>query len=332
MRCYRYEPTDVEVSGCYLVVPGLHYAGPDDPRFDRFCRVLATAGLVVVTPFLRPFLGLVISPRAVDDLEVAWRYTTALCRAGSLPRPAMFTISFGSCPALELAQREPFRNELGGLVLFGGFFDFHALARFAISRRAFDGQRELRLSHDPLNAPAVFINVLPFIDAPAPTEPLQEAWLEMARRTWGRVEMRPRRRREPIAEALAANLPAKQRELFFIGCGLAPGGPELVEAGLANAGDYFAFANAGPRLPGLVAPVLLAHGYDDDVIPFSESKKMQAALPPGHPSRLALTGMYGHTGSALPGAGELIGELRSLRELLLAMADAPHDELLSGIH
>ena len=29
----------------YLIAPGLHYAGPDDPRMDRFCRILA-AGTV----------------------------------------------------------------------------------------------------------------------------------------------------------------------------------------------------------------------------------------------------------------------------------------------
>ena len=332
VRCYRYEPTDVAVSGCYVVAPGLHYAAADDPRFDRFCRALATAGLVVVTPFLRPYLALVISSAAADDLEVAWQYAASLCAARSLPRPALFTISFGSCPALELAQREPYRHQIGGLVLFGAFFDFHALARFAISRRAYDGEREIHLSHDPLNAPAVFINLLPFIEAPEPRESLQEAWLEMARRTWGRLEMRPRRRREPIAEMLAAQLPVEQRELFAIGCGLAPGGPALVESGLANAGSHFSFANAGPRVRGLAAPVLIAHGRDDDVIPFSESKKLQAALPPGHPHRLALTGMYGHTSSSLPSASELVSELRSLRELLFAMVDAPHEELFSGLH
>src|SRR5207253_981856 len=105
--------------------------------------------------------------------------------------------------------------------------------RFALTGRAFDGGRELALPHDPLNAPAVFINLLGHLTAPEPKERLQEAWLEMARRTWGRPELRPIARREPIADDLAAELPPAQRPLFRIGCGLAPGGAALLEAALA---------------------------------------------------------------------------------------------------
>ena len=36
----------------YLIAPGLHYAGPDDPRMDRFCRILAAAGHHVAAPFV----------------------------------------------------------------------------------------------------------------------------------------------------------------------------------------------------------------------------------------------------------------------------------------
>ena len=35
-----------------LLWPGLHYAGPDDPRLDRFGRVLAHAGYRVQAPFM----------------------------------------------------------------------------------------------------------------------------------------------------------------------------------------------------------------------------------------------------------------------------------------
>src|SRR3569623_3716312 len=42
----------------YLIAPGLHYAGPDDPRMDRFCRILAAAGHHVAAPFVPAYLAL----------------------------------------------------------------------------------------------------------------------------------------------------------------------------------------------------------------------------------------------------------------------------------
>jgi len=39
--------------------------------------------------------------------------------------------------------------------------------------------------------------------------------------------------------------------------------------------------------------VVIVHGRDDDVIPFLEAEKLRAALPPGHPHRVFLTGLYG---------------------------------------
>ncbi|HLL21573.1 MAG TPA: hypothetical protein VK427_05550, partial [Kofleriaceae bacterium] len=35
----------------FLIAPGLHYAGADDPRLDRFCRILARAGHTVIAPY-----------------------------------------------------------------------------------------------------------------------------------------------------------------------------------------------------------------------------------------------------------------------------------------
>lgn len=43
MRVAVHRPRQKE-KGVWLVTPGLHPAGPDDPRLDRFCRVLAASG------------------------------------------------------------------------------------------------------------------------------------------------------------------------------------------------------------------------------------------------------------------------------------------------
>jgi pimeloyl-ACP methyl ester carboxylesterase len=325
VRAYRYEPAQGAVTGTYVVVQGLHYAGPDDPRMDRFCRVLASAGLCVVAPFLRDYLALRVSPRAASDVAAACEHAVKLCAQRGLPRPALFSISFGSTPAIEVAASERHRDAIGALVLFGGFFDFRATIRFAISARAFDGDRPVTLPHDPLNGPAVFVNLVDHFDTPGPKDALRRAWLEMAKCTWGQPELRPRHKRMLLAEPLCEALSAPQRELFMIGCGLAPGGAALLEVGLAGAGDFFGFTNPSASLGRVGVPVVISHGRDDDVIPYTEAEKLRAALPRDLPNRIHITGMYGHTGLELPRPGEVAGEVGTMLDALYSIIDAPHE-------
>jgi pimeloyl-ACP methyl ester carboxylesterase len=327
VRAHRYEPRDGAVTGTYLVVHGLHYLGPDDPRLDRFCRVLASAGFCVVAPFVRDFLELRVAPRAADDVAAATDYAVRLSAQRGLPRPALFSISFGSTPAIEVAASERHRDAIGALVLFGGFFDFHATIRFAVTTRAFAGALSIDVPHDPLNAPAVFINLIEHLENGPARDELRAAWLEMVRRTWGRLELRPRARRLPIAEQIAATLAPERRPLFLIGCGLAPGGAALLELGLARAGDYFAFTDPASRLARVTAPVVISHGRDDDVVPYLEAGKLRDALPGDHPHRLHITGMYGHTHSALPSPAAFFDEAGTLLSTLYSLVDAPHEAI-----
>jgi len=323
VRTWRYAPRDGVVSGAILVVPGLHPSGPADVRMDRFCRILAASGLRVVAPFVRPQLDLVVSARSANDVALALGELARECRTIALPPPAMMSISFGCLPALTVAANPSHRRDLAALILFGGYADFEATVRFALTGRAFDGTTPLTLPHDPLNTPALFINLLPHLEVAGDPARLHEAWLEMARRTWGRPELRPAERRRPIAEALAATLAEDQRSLFRIGCGLAEGGAELLEQALARGREALRFADPRPHLSALRVPVLVAHGRDDDVIPWNEARKLAGAVAPSTVVRVAITGLFGHTGAVLPSPHALASELGNLSTLLRGLVDAP---------
>ncbi len=328
LRLYRYEPKSGEVSGCYVVLQGLHYAGPDDARLDRFCRVLAAAGFCVVAPFLRDFCLLRVTPEASFDAAIATDHAIKLCAQRGLPRPALFSISFGCIPAIDVAGSDRHRDAIGALVIFGGFHDFHATIRFCVTARAFDGDREVAVPHDPVNGPAVFVNLVDHLDARDP-EAMKAAWLAMARATWGQRHKWPLPIRRPIGERIAETLAPDLRELFMIGCGLAPGAATVLEVGLARAErkQHFGFTDPRPGLSRVGVPVVIGHGRDDDVIPFTEADKLRASLPSDLPHRLHITGMYGHTGSALPTPGAIAGEAGTLIETLYSIVDAPHDML-----
>lgn len=317
LDAYVYRPARPRAA--YMVAPGLHFAGPDDPRLDRFCRILASAGYLVVAPFIPAYTDLRVEPEVPDDLELVVR--ALLERLPSGWRPTLFSISFGSWPALEVAAR--LGSEIDSVVTFGGYAEFEAAVRFCVDGVLRDPAGDQQLQRDPLNSPALFVNLLPFLeyglDDPAP---LEAAWLEMAHRTWGKMDLKQPGRRDPFAHAIAARLAPELREPFLVGCGLREGTVEQVVSALERGREHFAFCDPGSALQRVRCPVVIAHGRDDDVIPWNEACKLHDRLAGRVPVQLLLTGLYGHTGTALPSPGELVREVRSLLYIAKTLASA----------
>jgi len=319
-----YVPRHRPPVGSLLLVPGLHYLGPADPRMDRFASILGAAGIVVLAPFLPDFCALRVSPRLIPDTR---RALDALLELDERPRdrrPGMFSISFGSLPALRVAASEDRAGSIGGLVVFGGYADWGETLRFALHG---DGD----LPHDPLNRPVVFMNLVDHLEGvPADPEPLLAAWARYVRSTWGRPEMKARERWEPAAREVAATLDDDARELFLVGCGLAPGGWDLCRRALERGGDAHAWLDPRPHLAGLRCPIHLVHGRDDDVIPHTQLEALAEAIPTGVPLHRWLTGMYAHTGQTgvarlAAMAPALAGEIRSMAGILEAITSTATD-------
>lgn len=312
-----YEDPGRKPQGSVLVMPGLHFAGPADPRFDRFSRVLAAAGFLVLAPFLPDYAGLLVRPSVIEDAEAA---LDALLELPDRPtgKPGVFSISFGSMPALRVTARRS--ADLNRLVVFGGFASFRSTLSFALRG---DGQRP----NDPLNAPVVVLNLLPFVEnvAEVDHEPLAEAFRAYCRASWGREESKIPAIHRAIAERVAAEkLPPRLHDLFLVAARARPGVDELAEAALARAGEGFAWVDPAPHLASIACPVTLVHGRDDDVIPYAESQALARALA-GKDVELVLTGLYGHTAGAgfssqLSRLGDNAREVAGMTRILGAMA------------
>jgi pimeloyl-ACP methyl ester carboxylesterase len=314
MRAYVYRGRRID--GLWILAPGLHFLGPDDPRLDRFARILAASGKMVLAPFLPSHIDLRVSDRTTTDLAHATRRGIDLAHDLGLPPPALFSISFGSQPAIAVAGSDEFRDRISALVLFGGFADFAPTVWFCLTGRAGD----LALPHDPLNAPVVWLHLLDHLDLQVDRAIVASAWREMVHRTWGKMELKAKGARDPIANAIAANLPPAERAVFLMGCGLGANGEAHLETALSRLGTSFDFTDPRPHLARVRAPVAIVHGRDDDVIPYFEAEKLRAALPPGHPHRVMVTGLYGHTGSAMPSLRAIGQELRTMRSIVGTLA------------
>ncbi|MCB9599727.1 MAG: hypothetical protein H6722_32005 [Sandaracinus sp.] len=313
-EAWLYEPRG-RVDGALLIAPGLHWLGPADPRLDSFCRALSAAGIVVLCPFLPDFEVMRVRSSLGPDLLAAY---DAFVASGLVPhaRPGVFSISFGSLPALFVGAR----REIGGLVCFGGFADFEDTLRFCITGRTRHASDARPRPHDPLNACVVLLNLLDHLDAddrPA----VAAAWRAYVRQVWGRAHLKHHEAFAPIARRVAERLDgARDRALFLAGVRAIPGAEALLEEGLERRGGT-ADLDPMPFAAHVEARATATHGRDDDVIPAEHAPLLARALPRG---QAFVTGAYAHTGSTplrelLPRA---VAEVRAMRGMVEAIADA----------
>lgn len=291
----------------YLIAPGLHYAGPDDPRMDRFCRVLAAAGHLVVAPFVPSYLALTPDAAAIADFETVF---LALPRWSS-QKPVVFSVSFGSLLAFALAAKHG--DAIERLVIFGGYADFHETLRFCLTGAVASGRAAPR---DPLNQPVVLMNLLAHLDPPcADPEAVSAAWRAYVRSTWGRPEMKARERF--VAAAAAIPVPEHVRALYEVGVGVTSGAADLALPALTRFDARP--LDPAPYLARITNEIDLVHGTDDDVIPYEQSHALAARLANAD-VRVHVTGMYGHTGASGVKLGAAARELATMVRVLRVLA------------
>jgi pimeloyl-ACP methyl ester carboxylesterase len=320
-QAWLYTPRDRPPETVYLIAPGLHYAGPADPRADRFATILAAGGALVFAPFLPDYIDLHVRPSVIVDFE---RTFDALLTQPETPagaRPTLFSISFGSLPALRLAANPEYAGRIGATVIFGGYADWDETIEFCLTG-CVDGKPHG--TRDPLNQPVVMMNLLSDIpEAPDQIEVVTDAWRQYVAATWGRAEMKMDGRWQSVARSIGDKLSARHAEFFYIGCGLEPGAHDMCRRALDRRAERTKFLDPRPHLSGIRSPVHLVHGVDDDVIPYAQTAKLAAALPSHTKPATYLTGLYGHTGQNAPkGIGALARELITMGRILDMLARA----------
>lgn len=304
--------------GVFVIAPGLHFDGPADARFVRLGKVLADAGFVVVAPYLEDQMALCLRPRVADDLQAV---VEATCdRFRELGRPVIFSISFGSFPAIVAAAR--LGDAVDGLITFGGYADFAEVALFCVDgAMRVDGEL-VHAPFDPTTRAALFVNLARHL-LPDGTEAdgaaLEAAYLRFCRETWGTPDLHDVAFLTRVADGIRATLPPHLHEPFRLG--VLPGHDvaELVAGALERGREDYERFDPRPHLAGLRCPLVLVHGREDDVIPWTEAVELSRKAPSRIPTRLYLTGLLSHTGhepfrplAVLREASTLVGIVRTL--------------------
>jgi dienelactone hydrolase len=273
-RVYTPSAADTDTPA-FVIFPGIHRGGVDEPRLAGFSRRFASAGAVVVSvplPDLREFR---VTLKAVDEIEDAALWAAREPGIGRDGRIALAGVSFSGGLALVAAGRPSLADRLTMAVSFGGYGDLSRVMRFLCTGALPDGTRGQ--PHD-YGVAVALLEVAPAMVPSDQVEPLRHGVLTFLEGSLHDLTDKPRAQALfADARAQAAALPEPARTLlsWVNDRDVASLGPAVLPHLEAIEG---ADRISPEHTPVTKAPVFLLHGAQDNVIPSAETPLVAAHL------------------------------------------------------
>ena len=297
----------------FLLVPGVHASGVDEPRLSAFARDLASVGHPVVTVGPPDLARYTISPQTTDAIEDAALWLSRQRDLAPDGRVGMMGISFAGGLSIVAAGRAALRDHVAVVLSLGGHGDLSRTLRYLCT--GVDAYKNRRPPHDY----GVVIILLGVVDRVVPADqvpPLREAvltFLEASRLDL--VDKAQSAAEFERARVLAAALPEPARTLmgYVNQRDVEHLGPILLPL------HRRARRQSGPRRPNChaapAAPTYLLHGSGDNVIPAAETRWLAWDLPRAQRRRARARdaahhprpGRRGRGRAGRVGAGRLLG-------------------------
>ncbi len=264
-----YHPGD-RARAAMVLVPGVAEAGKDDRRLVAFATTLARARFAVLVPDIPSLRALQV--RASDSREIADAVAYLASSGGFAPGGPLgiAAISYAVGPAVLAALEPDVRERVGFVLGIGGYHDIEAVVRF-FTTGYYRERPGAPWHHREPNAYGKWVFVM--------------SNLKRVRDGGDRAvldRMARRKLADPDAgvDDLAARLGAEGQAFHAL---LTNTDPDRVPALIARlpAGvraDMAALNLALKDLRQIGARLILVHGRDDDIIPFTESRALAAAV------------------------------------------------------
>ncbi|CAN5809163.1 hypothetical protein BH23GEM9_BH23GEM9_25480 [soil metagenome] len=300
----------------WVVLHGLTRTGRAHPSLVHFASAVASAGNIVLVPEIPEWRELRVAPAlTIETIRAA---VSALQQRDDIRHDhvGIFGFSFGATQGLIAAADPSIAGLISGVAAWGGFCDLRRLCRFGLTGLHEVNGMTFHTRPDPYGAWVIAGNYLPLVpgyeDAGEVAAALHALAIESGERrlyAWDPVYDESKLR-------LRSVLPPHHHRLFDL---LAPltsksdreqeeDQPEALELANRIATAVLAvepLLDPLPFLPRVRTPVLVAHGRDDRLIPFSESVRLARLLPPDYLRSMTITSLFQHSGGTQSGLGPI---------------------------
>lgn len=264
-----------------VLIPGVAALGRNDPRLVAFATTLARVRFLVLVPDIPNLRALMIQSDDVQRIVGAFPHLVSRSELPAGSRIGIGAFSYAAGPAILAALDPAIRERVDFILGVGGYYNLRQVITF-FTTGYFRERGRWRYLKPNRYGKWVFVlsNVGRLTNAMD-----QQVFRFMA-------ERRLKDPDAPIAD-LAGALTAEGQALFAL---LENRDPErtpflIAKLPAAIGNDIEALNLANQDLSRLRAKLILLHGTDDEIIPYSESVALAAAAPAGRAQLFLIAGL-----------------------------------------
>jgi len=267
-----------------IAVPGAVPLASDDPRFTAFATSLARAGFAVLAPQMPGFRQLRVRPADAREIADAFAYAAGRPELAPKGRAGLFAFSYAVGPAVLAALEPDIRARVRFLVALGGYHDLPRTMRYFTTGWYEDEGRWHYLQPDDTGRMVLAYASLDYLPAGRDGE-LFDAMVSLRERD-AAADLTP----------FAAQLSPEGQAVYALAMNTDPARFATLLAALPEAmrADLERLNLARRDLAPLKARLLLVHGRNDNLIPWTESLSLAAAAPEGQARMFLINRVLGH--------------------------------------
>ncbi len=263
-----YLPQPIVKRAGILLNHGVIDTGKDDLRLRRLAEILCRAGFVVLIPDFAGMRSFRISPTDIEEIQAAFDYFFQMENYVLQKSCGLFGFSYGAGPTIIAACQPKIRDKVRFVVSFGGYYDLkNVLSYIGTGYFEYGGKRYFRPPQE--YGKWVFLaSNLDLVKSEKDRSILQEVI---------KVKLKDEK---GVIDHYLRDLGKEGRDILALISHSDPGETEDIinRLPLSIQHDLKALA-VSAVLPNLKADIILAHGKDDDLIPFTETLAIAQAVP-----------------------------------------------------
>lgn len=288
----------------WVVLHGLTVPGRRHAAMTRFVRSLCASGAVVLVPDVPAWRELRLDVRAARETVEA-----GVLHLDGLPQVqpggvGAIGFSFGATQVLMASADPAMHGHLRAVVGFGGYCDLGRMIRCLFTGgHEWRGQRQT-LDPDPYGRWIVVGNYLTLLPGCAGMHPVADAALELALEAGRRGDWAWGPHYDALKVELGRDFTGEERRIWETIAPLTGVALDVERAGelaarfAAAALEHDPGLDPRPHLPHLQAKVVLSHGRQDRLIPYTETLRLTSMIPPSVDLSTTITGLFAHSARA----------------------------------